>query len=198
VKKGYGNLISVYFFFLLKTYNHLYVTFHTISYISIWLKHIAVSGSWTESRARPKQWLVSSVRKSGVPHEWWPDTSLPGTSPHEKYTWKQRCLALRGVCRWREPVPTRVPNPNASEASYKPEQRRGGCDIGGSARGGSVLEPAATRRFLPHQFSLLILKIFIKVLKECSEKILNILVTLGAKRNISRVPCGCLLIFRFI
>ena len=31
-----------------------------------------------------------------------------------------------------------VPNPNASEASYKPEQRRRGSDIGGSARGGSV------------------------------------------------------------
>ena len=29
------------------------------------------------------------------------------------------------IWRWREPVPTRVPNPNASEASYKPEQRRG-------------------------------------------------------------------------
>ena len=27
------------------------------------------------------------------------------------------------ICRWREPVPTRVLNPNASEASYKPKQR---------------------------------------------------------------------------
>ena len=26
------------------------------------------------------------------------------------------------ICRWREPVPTRVLNPNASEASYKPKQ----------------------------------------------------------------------------
>ena len=26
------------------------------------------------------------------------------------------------ICRWREPVPNRVPDPNAS---YKPEQRRG-------------------------------------------------------------------------
>ena len=30
------------------------------------------------------------------------------------------------ICRWRKPVLTRVPNPNASEASYKPEQHRGG------------------------------------------------------------------------
>ena len=69
-----------------------------------------------------------------------PDISSPVTSPHgqfpsghfphEKYTWKQRCLALREICRWREPVPTRVPNPNASEASYKPEQRRGEHSLG--------------------------------------------------------------------
>ena len=30
------------------------------------------------------------------------------------------------ICRLREAVPTRVPNPNASEACYKPEQRRRG------------------------------------------------------------------------
>ena len=35
----------------------------------------------------------------------------------------------------REPVPTRVPNP--SEASYRPEQRRGGSAMGGIAVGGS-------------------------------------------------------------
>ena len=55
-----------------------------------------------------------------------PPRTLP---PHEKYTWKQRCQAFRKICRWREPVPTRVLNPDASEASYKPEQRRGGNAI---------------------------------------------------------------------
>ena len=53
------------------------------------------------------------------------------------YVWKQRCLALREICRCREPVPTRVLNPNASEASYKWEQRRGGTFLEGIYRGGT-------------------------------------------------------------
>ena len=73
-----------------------------------------------------------------------PDNSPPGTfaldhCPHEKYTWRQRCLALREICRLCEPIPTRsqVLNPNASEASYKPEQRRGGTFLEGIYRGGT-------------------------------------------------------------
>ena len=66
-----------------------------------------------------------------------PVVSPPEHSPHEKYAWKQRYLALRKIYRWREPVPTRVLNPNASEASYKPEQRRGGTFPGGIYRGGT-------------------------------------------------------------
>ena len=54
-----------------------------------------------------------------------PLVSHPEHSPHEKYAWKQRSLALEItlICCWREPVPTRVLNPNASEASCKPKQR---------------------------------------------------------------------------
>ena len=71
----------------------------------------------------------SETMKDGKLKFWWPDTSplalfFPGTSlmdnsppvtsphgqfPHKKYTWKQRCLALREICSWREHVPTRVP-----------------------------------------------------------------------------------------
>ena len=68
-----------------------------------------------------------------------PVVSPPEYSPHEKYAWKQRCLALREICRRRKPVPTRVLNPNASEASYKPEQRRGGTFLGGIYRGRTEL-----------------------------------------------------------
>ena len=39
----------------------------------------------------------------------------------------------------RQPVPTRFLNPNASEASYKTEQRRGGTFRGGIYRGGTFL-----------------------------------------------------------
>ena len=48
------------------------------------------------------------------------------------------------ICRCREPIPTRVLNPNASEASYKPKQRsyrktcRGGTFLGGIYRGWNV------------------------------------------------------------
>jgi len=97
---------------------------------------------------------VWTVTGHFIPGQFPPGTSPPDTSSHEKYTWKQCCLALRKICRWREPVPTKVPNPNAREASYKPEQRREGSDIGesargekcpgGTAQGGSVLEPVWT------------------------------------------------------
>ena len=77
----------------------------------------------------------------GHPLHRWPEYSPPENSttvisppehsPHEKYTWKQRCLALREIFRWREPFPTRFLDPNASEASYKPEQRRERTFLGG-------------------------------------------------------------------
>ena len=57
------------------------------------------------------------------PGRFHPGCFPPEHSPHEKYAWKQRCLALREICRWHEPVPTRVLNPNASEASFKLKQR---------------------------------------------------------------------------
>ena len=51
------------------------------------------------------------------------------------------------ICSWREPVPTRVLNPNASDVSYKPKQRSykpenirffsGGTFLGGIYRGGA-------------------------------------------------------------
>ena len=74
---------------------------------------------------------VSTVTGIFSPGKFPPQGSTPVVSPlehspHEQCAWKQRCLALREICRWREPVPTRVANPIASEASYKPEQRQGG------------------------------------------------------------------------
>ena len=45
----------------------------------------------------------------------WPEYSPPGKFPPED-SW------LCEICRWREPVPTRVLNPIVSEASYKPNQ----------------------------------------------------------------------------
>ena len=42
------------------------------------------------------------------------------------------------ICRWREPVPTRVLNPNASEASYKPKLRSYRKTWGGNFPGGSI------------------------------------------------------------
>ena len=60
----------------------------------------------------------------------WPANSPPENSPrkvpprlfppgkfHPNEAW------LCEICRWREPVETRVLNPNANEASYKPKQR---------------------------------------------------------------------------
>ena len=53
----------------------------------------------------------------------------PGKFPSEG-SW------LCEICCWREPVPTRVLNPNASEASYKPKQRSYKKTWGGEFSGG--------------------------------------------------------------
>ena len=79
-----------------------------------------------------------------------PDKNLPGKNPPEK-------ISLNAV--ERDPVETRVLNPNASEASYKPEQRRrgsvppggetsGGEYRGGNFRGGKALAPFGTPLFV--------------------------------------------------
>ena len=77
-------------------------------------------------------WSGSNLTVTGIfpPGKFPLEGSTSFVSPHEKYAWKQRCLALREVCRWREPVPTRILNPNATEASYKLEQRRGEHSLG--------------------------------------------------------------------
>ena len=44
-------------------------------------------------------------------------------SPRKQFPWKNPPEKIPLNAVEREPVPTRVLNPNASEASYKPEQR---------------------------------------------------------------------------
>ena len=65
-------------------------------------------------------------------HGSFPLGQFPASYFPTMYTWKQRCLALSEICRWREPVPTRVSNPNAI---YKLE-RQGEEPWGGIAGGG--------------------------------------------------------------
>ena len=62
--------------------------------------------------------------------KWWPVYSPPENSPRKvplrffpPGTFPPNETRLCEICRWREPVPTRALNPNASEASYKPKQR---------------------------------------------------------------------------
>ena len=69
-----------------------------------------------------------------------PVVSPPEHSPPWILAW------LCEICRWREPVPTRVLNPNANEASYKPKQRIYRKTWGGgNFQRGVYLEPILQR-----------------------------------------------------
>ena len=84
----------------------------------------------TNHRLAVLQDLINSKRNGSWQYNWkgWPELSPrkfpPLCSPPE-------ISAPCEIWRWRETVPTRVPNPNASEASYKPEQGRGGSVLPG-------------------------------------------------------------------
>ena len=67
--------------------------------------------------------LVVALRTKDRLFWWWLELSPPEVSTP---VFPPGSFPPCEICRWREPVPTRVPNPNASKASYKPEQRRGG------------------------------------------------------------------------
>ena len=82
------------------------------------------------------------------------------------------------ICRWQKPVSTRVLNPNASEATYKPEQRRvrsvpqgvknprggetsgrektGENHRGGNFRGGKALAPYIYTSITHHTYMMYI------------------------------------------
>ena len=90
-----------------------------------------------------KGWRIIVGDRDIRPGKFHPSCFPPATFPHEKNAWKQRCLVLRKIYRWREPVLTSVLNLNASEANYKPEQCRGrnipGCNVlGGIFRERSI------------------------------------------------------------
>ena len=86
---------------------------YIFTFLQLTLTHIA-RNKMTERGSVPR-WPVYSPPENS-PRKVPPRLFHPGTFPPNE-AW------LCEICPWREPVPTRVLNPNASKASYKPKQR---------------------------------------------------------------------------
>ena len=65
-------------------------------------------------KLRQTMFTTIYISPNRCPKYWWPENSLRKVPPR---------LFPPEICRWREPVPIGVLNPNATEASYKPKQR---------------------------------------------------------------------------
>ena len=118
---------------------------------------------WVSKSNRVWTYLLTVISQGRTSR--WPEYSPPENSPWKvplrlfpplKSMHGNNVVWLCAKYAFREPVPARVFNPNASKLNYKPEQRRGGTFLGGIYRGGTFrggvyLEPLTTSKYISEQ-----------------------------------------------